>query len=159
MAIVRWNPFSEIETLRRQMDTMFDEVTKLEGGTGGVNWKPAIELQDREDELILRAEVPGIEGKDLDIRVSRNAITLRGEHQYNHKNEEKGYVRSEFYYGKFERTVGLPVAVQNDKVRADFTNGILTLTLPKAEEAKNRVVKVELGGQTQPTLDAEKAAE
>ncbi|MDY6781848.1 MAG: Hsp20/alpha crystallin family protein [Cyanobacteriota bacterium] len=159
MAIVRWNPFSEIESLRRQMDTMFDEVTKLEGGTSGANWRPAIELQDREDELLLRAEVPGIEGKDLDIRVSRNAVTLRGEHRFDHKKEEKGHVRSEFYYGKFERTVGLPVAVQNDKVSAEFANGILTLTLPKADEARNRVIKVELGEPTQPALDAEKSAE
>lgn len=158
MAIVRFNPFSDIEAIRRQMDTMFDEMIGLDSAKKGA-WKPAIELQDQDDNLILRAEIPGIEGKDLDIRVSRNAVTLRGEHQYDHKREEKGYVRSEFYYGKFERAIALPVPVQNDQVQAEFANGILTLTLPKAEEVKNRVVKIDLGTPTQPTLEAEKSAE
>ena len=146
MALIRWQPFSEIEHLRRQMDTMFDHLT----GFGDVdvydkgNWQPAVELVDSDEALTLKAEIPGIEPKDLDISVSRNSVTISGEHRYEEEKEEKDYYRSEFRYGKFERTIGLPVEIQNNKVEAEFNNGILTLTLPKVEEAKAKVVKVKL---------------
>jgi HSP20 family protein len=140
MALIRWQPFQEMETLRRQMDQMFDEMTALNRNSQAT-WQPAIELQDTEENVILRAEIPGIEGKDLDVRVTREAVAITGEHRYEKKAEEKGFFRSEFRYGKFGRVIPLPVAVQNDQVKADFTNGILTLTLPKVDAAKNRVFK------------------
>jgi HSP20 family protein len=143
MALIRWQPFQEMETLRRQMDQMFDEKTGLNRAQQ-MTWQPAIELQDTDNNIILRAEIPGIEGKDLDVRVTREAVAITGEHRYEKKAEEKGLFRSEFRYGKFGRVIPLPVAVQNDQVQADFTNGILTLTLPKVEAAKNRVVKLNL---------------
>ena len=143
MALIRWQPFQEMETLRRQMDQMFDEMTGL-NHPQQVSWQPAIELQDTNENVVLRAELPGIEGKDLDVRVTREAVAISGEHRYEKKTEEKGFFRSEFRYGKFQRVIPLPVAVQNDQVKADFTNGILTLTLPKLDAAKNRVVKLNL---------------
>lgn len=143
MTLIRWQPFQEMETLRRQMDQLFDEMAGVNRETVRT-WQPAIELQDADDRIILRAEVPGVEGKDLDIRVTREAVAITGEHRYDKKVEEKGFFRSEFRYGKFQRVVPLPVAVQNDQVKADFTNGILTLTLPKVESPKNRVVKLNL---------------
>ncbi|MBD2578221.1 Hsp20/alpha crystallin family protein [Oscillatoria sp. FACHB-1406] len=159
MAIVRWNPFSDFEIMRRQMDSVFDEMLGF-NGESQVAWKPAIELQDTGDSLLLRVGIPGMEAKDLDIRVSRTAVSLRGEHESKKSEErESGTVHSEFYYGKFERAIALPVPVQNDNVTADYTNGILTLTLPKAEEPKDRVVKIDLGAKTQPQLDSENKAE
>lgn len=143
MALIRWQPFQEMETLHRQMDQMFDDMTGLTRNHQ-VTWKPAIELQDTDDNVILRAEIPGIEGKDLDVRVTRDAVAITGEHRYEKKAQDKGFFRSEFRYGKFGRVIPLPVAVKNDQVQADFTNGILTLTLPKVESAKNRVVKLNL---------------
>jgi len=144
MALIRWQPFSDIETLRRQMDRMFDDITGVNGYEESTNWRPAVELIDGEENLTLRAAVPGLEGKDLDISVTRDSVTLKGEHSYKERTEEKGVYRSEFRYGRFERTVRLPIAVQNNKVKAEFNNGILTLTLPKVEEAQNRVVKVDV---------------
>lgn len=117
MALIRWQPFQEMETLRRQMDQVFDEMTALNRSSQGT-WQPAIELQDTEENLILRAEIPGIEGKDLDVRVTREAVAITGEHRYEKKTEEKGFFRSEFRYGKFGRVVPLAVAVQNDQVKA-----------------------------------------
>ena len=143
MALIRWQPFQEVETLRRQMDQMFDDLTGWNRDYQ-IAWKPAIEVQDTDDNVVLRAEIPGIEGKDLDIRVTREAVAITGEHRYEKKTDEKGFFRSEFRYGKFQRVIPLPVPVQNDQVKADFTNGILTLTLPKVETAKNRVVKLNL---------------
>lgn len=143
MALIRWQPFQEMETLHRQMDQMLDDMTGLTRNHQ-ITWKPAIELQDTDDNVILRAEIPGIEGKDLDVCVTRDAVAITGEHRYEKKAQDKGFFRSEFRYGKFGRVIPLPVAVKNDQVQADFTNGILTLTLPKVESAKNRVVKLNL---------------
>lgn len=143
MALIRWQPFGEIEQLRRQMDQMFDEISGS-NGLSQVTFKPAIELTDGEENLTLRAEVPGVEAKDLDISVTRDAVTIKGEHRYQNETQEKGFYHSEFRYGKFERTIKLPVAVQNDQAKAEFNNGILTLTLPKVAEAQHRVVKVNL---------------
>jgi HSP20 family protein len=143
MTLIRWQPFQELETLRRQMDHMFDEMNGLKN-TSAVSWQPAIEVQDADDNIILRAEIPGIEAKDLDVRVTREAVSLSGEHRYEHKTQAKGFFRSEFRYGKFGRVIPLPVAVHNDQVKADFSNGVLTLTLPKVEAVKNRVVKLNL---------------
>lgn len=147
MALIRWQPFAEVETMRRQMDQMFDEIVGLDRQTQAI-WQPAVELQDTADKLILRAEIPGIEGKDLDIRVTREAVVVSGEHRYQKSAQERGLFRSEFRYGKFQRVIALPVAIENNQVEADVKNGILTLTLPKASEARNKVVKVNLADTT-----------
>jgi HSP20 family protein len=143
MVLVRWQPFPEMENLRRQMDRMFDDIAGL-NREYPTTWTPAIELEDSNDNLILRAEVPGVEGKDLDIQVGREAVAISGETRYENKSQEKGYFRSEFRYGKFQRTIPLPVPIQNNKAQAEFKNGVLKLTLPKAEEARNSVVRINL---------------
>lgn len=150
MALIRWQPFQEVETLRRQMDQMFDEMIGV-NRESQMTWKPAVELQDTEENLILRAEIPGVEGKDLDIRVTREAVAISGEHRYEKKAQERGYFRTEFRYGNFQRVIPLPVAVQNDQVQAEFKDGILTLTLPKVTEARRKVVKVNLADNTAAT--------
>lgn len=148
MALIRWQPFQEMEILRRQMDGIFDEMVGI-NREPQMTWKPAVELHDTEDAIILRAEVPGVEGKDLDIRVTREAVAISGEHRY--EKIERGNFRTEFRYGKFQRVIGLPVAVQNDQVQAQFKDGILTLTLPKVTEARRKVVKVNLADNTAAT--------
>jgi HSP20 family protein len=141
MMIRYWQPFREIETLRRQLDQVFDEITSSQGDTPGT-WGPAIEMQDSDDNLILKVQLPGVEGKDLDIQVTREVVAIAGDRP---QPPQQSYLHSEFRYGKFQRVVNLPVPVQNDQVSADFNHGILTLTLPKVTEARNRVVKVNLG--------------
>lgn len=143
MALIRWQPFSEIDTLRRQMDHLFEEVTN-NGLTESALWKPAVELKDAEDQLVLRAQLPGIAAQDVDISVTRDLVSIAGEYRTENQGEEKGIYHSEFRYGQFKRVISLPVAIQNDKVTADFKDGILTLHLPKVDEAVNRVVKVQL---------------
>ena len=144
MVLVRWQPFSEMETLRREMDRMFDE---LAGANSQITqtWTPAIELLDTNESIILRAEIPGIEGKDLDVHVTREAVSIAGETRKPSQQQEGRFFRSEFRYGKFQRIINLPVSIQNDRVQAEFKNGILTLTLPKLEEVKKKVVKINLG--------------
>lgn len=129
MLVRYWQPWREIDTLRRQFDQMFDTVD-----TAG--WTPAIELKDIGNEFVLRAELPGIDAKDLDVQVTKDAISLAGEHHQEDRSEENGFFRSEFRYGKFQRVIPLPGEVQNDRVKAEFKDGILSLTLPKIEQAK-----------------------
>jgi HSP20 family protein len=146
MAIVRWNPATEIEPLRRQMDRLFDEITGYDRGLTSTQtpWQPAIELRDNGDALHLRAAMPGMEAQDLDVDVSRNAVTIRGEHRQEEENQDKGFFRSEFQYGKFERVVDLPIAVNNEQAEGKFENGILNLYLPKLEQEKNSSVRVNI---------------
>lgn len=159
MALIRWQPMRQLGTLRQQMDRLFDDLlsdTELGGlslrdfpawsSIEGTTWMPAIELQDTEKDVILKAEIPGVEAKDLDVQVGREAVSIAGEHQQKEEKEEKGIFRSEFRYGKFQRVVPLPTQIHNDRVKAEFKDGILTLTMPKVEEAAQKKVKVNLTG-------------
>ncbi|NEP44961.1 MAG: Hsp20/alpha crystallin family protein, partial [Okeania sp. SIO2H7] len=111
----------------------------------GTTFAPAAEIQETPEAVILKLEVPGLEAKDLDVEVTAEAVSIKGERREETKTEEKGVTRSEFRYGSFQRVIPLPARVQNDKVEAEYKNGILHLNLPKAEEEKNKVVKVNIG--------------
>ena len=141
MLVRYWQPWREIDTIRRQFDQMFDSVA----GDNAM-WTPAIELKDIGNEFVLRAQLPGIDAKDLDVQVTKDAVSLSGEHRQENRSEENGFFRSEFRYGKFQRVIPLPTEVQNDTVKAEFKEGILSLTLPKVEQAK--VVKLDLAEST-----------
>ncbi len=145
MVLVRWNdPFRELEAVRRQMDRLFDEMIRRDGDepvNRGIDWVPAVELKDTPEALILKAEIPGVEKENLDVSVTRTAVQISGEHRFEKREEDKGTVRTELRYGRFQRTISLPVPVAHDQSQAEYRNGILTLTLPKAEEVKNQVFK------------------
>ena len=149
MALVRWNPATEFDALRHQMDRLFDEMTGDRALTPQWGQLP-IELNDAGNNLELKAQVPGLNPDDLDVTVNRDSVTISGEYRYE-DNGQNSY-GSEFQYGKFSRTVGLPVGIQQDNVQADYTNGILTLHLPKIEQAANQKVKINLGGQSQQAI-------
>lgn len=105
---------------------------------------PALELENRETAVILRAELPGFDTQDLAIEVTADGVTLRGQRQAENGQSKGSVLHSEFRYGSFERTVHLPAKVENTAVQADYCHGILTLTLPKRQEAVNRAVKLDL---------------
>lgn len=150
MALIHWQPWQEITTLRQQMDQLFDEIgpatsqLPTEAAYRG-HWVPAVELKTTATDVIVRAELPGIAGKDLDVQVTREAVSLAGEYKSESTSDTGRMLRSEFRYGRFQRVIPLPVAVRNDQVVADFQNGILTLTLPKVQAERPKVVKVTLG--------------
>lgn len=161
MAIVRFNPFREMELMQRQMNRLFDEMISYKtpsqsmgqldfGGMEEFSFTPAAEIQETPEEIKLKMELPGIEPKDLDVKVTAEAVSIQGERKSEVKQDDQGIHRSEFRYGSFQRVIPLPSRVQNDRVQAEFKHGVLCLTLPKAEEEKNRVVTVNLmNGQTQ----------
>jgi HSP20 family protein len=152
MALVRWEPFREINSLQREMNRIFDRMMSPEDGgevASGMTFMPAAEMHETPDDIKLRIEVPGLESKDLDVRVTAEAVAISGERRSETKTENRGMTRSEFRYGKFQRVIPLPSRIQNNSVQAEFKNGVLCLTLPKAEEEKNQVVRINLGGEGQ----------
>lgn len=138
----------DFHSLRQQIDRLFDDIVHeqpplgLFSKMGETPWMPAIELQETETNMILKAQLPGIEPEELDIQVSENAVFLSGEHQEQKKTDEKGIFRSEFHYGQFKRVVPLPIAIQREQVKAEMVAGLLTLTMPKATPTLPNVVKV-----------------
>ncbi|MEM7713427.1 MAG: Hsp20/alpha crystallin family protein [Cyanobacteria bacterium P01_A01_bin.68] len=134
MAMIRYNPWTDMNALQNQLNRVFEDIQAPTFRT------PAAELTETEDALHLRLELPGIEAKDVDIEVTADAVKVIAERKTEHKED----TRTEFYYGKYQRVIPLKARVQNTNVTAKYKNGILKLTLPKAEEEKNKVVKVNL---------------
>lgn len=144
-ALEHWEPFRELESLQRRMNRLFERW--IPGGDGdvfGIEYIPAVEVEESDDTIYLKLEVPGLDPKEIDIQVAENSVSISGERKSERKTEEKGFVRSELRYGKFERVIPLAVPVETDKVKAEYQNGMLHLTLPKVEEAKHKAVKVEV---------------
>jgi HSP20 family protein len=141
---LNWQPFERMEVLRRQLDHVFDEFKGV-SSEGEAVWYPAIELIDTPDNLVLRAQLPGIDRNHLNIQVMRDAVLIEGDYPQPQQSESQQWLRSEFAYGRFRRLIALPATIENERVHADFHDGILTLTLPKTEQERRRVVKVNLG--------------
>ncbi len=143
-SLMRWEPFRELDSLQREMNRLFDHFGHQTGEMTSTSFVPAAELHETEEAIHIKLELPGMEAKDLDVQVTAEAISISGERKSEIKSEENGVTRSEFRYGKFRRVIPLPARIQNTNVGAEYKDGILNLTLPKAEEEKNKVVKVEL---------------
>lgn len=147
MALVRFQPLREIDELQREMNRLFDGALQPSNrGNGvGLSFSPAAEMEEAEDSYHLKIEVPGMEPGDINIEVTAEAVSISGERKTERRSEENGMARTEFRYGKFQRVIPLPGRIDNQNVIAECKNGILHLTLPKAEEEKNKVIKVSVG--------------
>jgi len=144
--LVRYKPWQELNNFQRQIDRLFEEAG-LQYGTldrDAIKVPPA-ELEETEEAIHLKVELPGIDIKDLDVQVSESSVHITAERRTERRTEEKGVTKSEFHYGKFQRVIPLNLQIDNTKVGADYKDGILNLTLPKAEKEKNKIVKVNLG--------------
>ena len=151
MTLIRWQTLPEFETVRRQMERFVDELTPNYEALVkrvDIDWTPAIELETQPDAFIVRAQLPGLDRQAVDVQVSRNGVAIAGERKFPTQADDKGHIRSEFRYGKFHRVIALPAAVQNEQVTADYTDGILTLTLPREQAVRPSVVKVNLTPET-----------
>jgi len=142
MRLAPYSPFREIETMQRQINRLFDNLVGFTEDGYNTSFIPAAEIEETEQALHLKLEVPGLEPKDLNVEVTADAVSISGERKSENRTEEQGMVRSEFRYGKFQRLIPLPTRIQNNNVQAEYKDGILHLTLPKTEEEKNKVVKV-----------------
>ncbi len=144
MALVRWQPFREIDEMQRELNRIFDSLSSTQTDGVGLAFSPKAELTETPEAYVLRLELPGIKSEDLEIQVSANGVSIAGERKSESKVEEGGMTRTEFHYGKFQRVIPLPGRINHQNVTADYNDGILQLTLPKAEEEKHKVVRVSL---------------
>jgi HSP20 family protein len=144
MALIRYNPWLELNALSRAHNRLFEETRVPTALAQDLIKVPAAEITETEDAVHLKLELPGMEAKDLDVQVTENAVAITAERKSETKTEEKGITRTEFHYGKFHRVIPLKMRIQNTNVKADYKDGILNMTLPKKEEEKNKVVKVNL---------------
>ena len=146
MAIVRYNPWTEINSFQRQLNRIFDDTLTPATFAEFANFSkaPAAELTETESALILKLEVPRMQPGDIDIKATAKSISIQGDRQPEVQSESADKTRSKFHYDSFPRVIFLPVPIQNTEVKAEYKDGILHLTLPKAEDEKNRVIKVNL---------------
>ncbi|MFN3325384.1 MAG: Hsp20/alpha crystallin family protein [Bryobacteraceae bacterium] len=142
MALMKY-PF-DIEEFPAGMRLLQDTMNRLLSEPAARPWAPAVDVLETENELLLKADIPDVELKDIDIRLENGTLTLKGERKFERDGQHKGYHRIERSYGSFVRYFSLPETVDADKVRAEYKNGVLTVTLPKKEVAKPRSVKVEV---------------
>ncbi len=140
--ITRWEPAREMMTLREAMDRLFDDAFTRPFSISGGSVSPAIDLYQNDNEVVVKASLPGLKAEDVQISVTADLLTLRGEFKDESEKKEATYHIREHRYGSFERSVMLPTSVQTDKAKADFENGILTITLPKAESVKPKTITI-----------------
>lgn len=144
MALVPWRPFDELSTLRREMDRVFERVfgefPSLERPT--LAWTPRLDVTETRDSVLIKAELPGLEAKDVDVALSGDTLTIKGEKKQEREEKDEYHHLVERAYGSFARMVRLPAPVAADKVKATFKNGVLTVTLPKTEEARQRAIPI-----------------
>ena len=143
--LTRWQPMREMVTLRDAMDRLFDEAfTRPLGGLDG--WRgiggPSVDMFETENDVVIKASVPGLKADDVQINVTGEMLTLKGETKETTEENEKSYHMREQRYGAFERSISLPTLVTPEKPKAEFEDGILTVTLPKAEEVKPKTITV-----------------
>jgi HSP20 family protein len=136
-------PFRGGSTLQDQITRLFNDAFERTGEESNLTtWAPAVDINENEQALVVRADLPGIDPKDLDIRVENNILTIRGERKFEKKTDEANYLRVERAYGSFSRSFSLANTVNPEGIKADYQNGVLTLTIPKREEAKPKQIKV-----------------
>jgi len=148
--ITRWDPFRELSTLQDRMNRLFNDqfsgVTRDESLTGA--FVPPVDVYEDENAIQLRMEVPGIEEKDIDIRLENQVLTVRGERNFSKEEKEENFHRIERRYGSFTRSFTLPGTVNSEDVSADYDKGVLKIRLAKRAEAKPKQIKVNLGSKT-----------
>ena len=148
MAIVRWDPFQDLISLQERMNRLFEQTLdhsrgEREGMVAGT-WAPAVDIYETPDSIVLQAELPGLSKDDIDIQVRDNVLTLKGERRSEKEVKEGNYLRVERAYGGFQRAFTLQAAVQADKIRAVFKDGVLDVSIPKVEEAKPKQIKIDV---------------
>jgi HSP20 family protein len=144
MSLIRYTPFSEFEGFPANLRVFQDTVNRLFAEPNGRPWVPPVDIQETENELIFKADVPDVDMKDIDVRMENGTLTIRGERKFEAKKQDGGWHRVERSYGTFERMFSVPETVNAEGVKADYKNGTLTITLPKKEVAKPRQIKVEV---------------
>jgi HSP20 family protein len=146
MALVRWDPIRELDSLQSDMNRLFDRFFEGRAANGiSRRWIPAMDLLETEDHLVLRGDLPGMTEDDVDIEIKDNVLTVSGERKAEHEDKGEGYHRVERSFGSFSRSLTLPAGVDAGHVEASFDNGVLEVRIPKPAEAKPTRVQIGRG--------------
>jgi HSP20 family protein len=145
--LTHFQPFRGVTTLQDQINRLFNETLDRSSDEANLTpWAPAVDIYETEQNLVVKADLPDVKPEELDIRVENNILTIRGERKFEKSVNENNYLRVERSYGSFSRSFSLANTVNTEAIQADYKNGVLTLSIPKREEAKPKQIKVRVEG-------------
>jgi HSP20 family protein len=146
MTVMRWDPFRDLITLQDRMNRLFDESMRgaRPADEGTTSWSPAVDIYETDNEIVLKAELPEVNQKDIDIQIENSTLTIQGERKSDTTIKQENYHRIERAYGRFNRSFTLPNLVDQEKIKAEYRDGVLKIELPKREERKHKQIKVTL---------------
>ena len=145
MAVVRWDPFRDLGLLQDRMNRLFDDAGRTwrtDEPAATTSWSPAVDIYETEGEIVVKAELPGLDRKAITLHLENNVLTLRGERKFQKETKEENYHRIERSYGNFSRSFSIPATVDEEKIRADYKDGVLKIFLPKKEQAKPKQIRI-----------------
>jgi HSP20 family protein len=146
MTLTKWDPFRDLLSLQDRMNRLFDEsVRNVKPGDEALSsaiWSPAVDIYETDDEVVVKAELPEVNQKDIDIQIENNTLILRGERKFNKETKKENFHRIERAYGTFSRSFTLPGTIDQEKTRADYKDGILKISMPKREGTRPKQIKV-----------------
>ena len=142
-SVIRWDPFRNLSSLQDQMNRLFESSFRGQSDESALTtWAPSVDIYETENELVLKADLPEVPEKDIDIHVENNMLTIRGERKFEQKVKQDNYLRVERAYGAFSRSFSLPNTVDTEAIKAEYKNGVLTVFMPKRAESKPKQVKI-----------------
>ena len=146
MNLVRWNPYGEMTSMKNRINRMFSDPfwfpRRMDDDADIGMWNPAVDLYEQDDHFVIKAELPGVDKKDISIDLKDRVLTLSGERSYENEAKEENYYRRERSFGKFQRAFTLPADVDSDKIKAEFRDGLLRIEVPKPEHQKPKQVTI-----------------
>jgi HSP20 family protein len=156
MALIRWEPARELNSLQNEMNRLFNtffDTPLPNGGATARRWLPPMDLAETDDEFVLKADLPGLAEKDVNIELEDNVLTISGERGSEHEERKEGVHRVERAYGTFSRSLSLPEGVDPEAIKASFDRGVLEVRIPKPEQRKPRKVEISVGSGEQKTIE------
>ena len=145
MAVLKWDPFRDLNMLQDRMNQLFDNPGRGwrdNEPSATTTWSPAVDIYETESAIVVKAELPGMERKDITLNLENNVLTLRGERRFEKETKEENYHRIERSYGGFSRAFSIPVTVNEEKIQADYKDGVLKILLPKKDQAKPKQIQI-----------------
>jgi len=145
MAVVRWDPFRDLNMLQDRMNRLFDDAGRTwrtDEPAATTTWSPAVDIFETEGEIVVKAELPGMDRKDIALNLEKNVLTLRGERRFTKEAKDDNYHRIERSYGAFSRAFSIPATVDEEKINADYKEGVLKIVLPKKEQVKPKQIRI-----------------
>ncbi len=145
MAVNRWDPFRDLNSLQERMNRLFEDANRgwrADEPSATTSWSPAVDIYETESEIIVQAEVPGMERKDIELTLENNVLTLKGERRFEKEGKDENYHRIERSYGSFSRAFSIPAMVDEKMIKADYKEGVLAIILPKKEKARAKQINI-----------------